>query len=126
MPLPEFENVDAAAVDAMAKADQPNSLNVQSPVDGARLVAGMVLSEAVHLGEINPAMARRFGERMDQVFNAAMRGAQVGFGARGEIVIKWPEEPVNVLRNPEHGPSRDRLAQLQSSTAVQAVEGGSE
>lgn len=71
-------------------------VHLTSPVDACIMVAGMVINEAVNLGEINPAMARRFGERMDQVFKALMRGAQVGWGPRGDIVLRW-QEPVSAM-----------------------------
>lgn len=66
-------------------------VQLQSPVDVARATAGLVLQEAVNLGEINPAMARRFGERMDQVFQALMRGAGIRWGSEKDLQFVWPE-----------------------------------
>jgi hypothetical protein len=71
-------------------------MTLASPVDVCRAAAGLALQEAVNLGEINPAMARRFGERMDQIFNAFMRGAGVAWTKDGTVKFTYPE-PVNPI-----------------------------
>lgn len=87
--------------------DQPNekSLTLSSPVDVARAAASMTLQEGVNLGEINPAMARRFGERMDQVFLALMRGAGAQWGPEGDLKLVYPE-----VENPILAAVRERQA----------------
>jgi hypothetical protein len=110
-PLPEGVAENTASAGA-------KGLEVASPVDLARLTAGWVLLEAVNLGEINPAMARRFSERMDQIFTAAVRGAQIGWGQRGELQIKWPNQFIPGAET-TRGERAQRLAdKLASSTAI--------
>jgi hypothetical protein len=101
--------------------DQPNdkSITLSSPVDVARAAASLTLQEATNLGEINPAMARRFGERMDQIFLGLMRGAGVQWGPGGDLKIVYPE-----IENPilaavkERQAKRELDAQLSASTAL--------
>lgn len=90
-------------------------LSLASPVDVARATAGLVLQEAVNLGEINPATARRFGERMDQIFTSLIRGAGVQWGPQGDLLIKWPE-----IENPMLAAAKEkaRIRALESSTAI--------
>jgi hypothetical protein len=78
------------------EAPQEKSLTLSSPVDVCRAATGLALQEAVNLGDINPAMARRYGERMDQIFNAFMRGAAVQWAKDGTLQFKYPE-PVNPI-----------------------------
>lgn len=108
-PLPEGVAENTASAGA-------KGLEVASPVDLARLTAGWVLLEATNLGEINPAMARRFSERMDQIFTAAYRGAQISWGPRGELLIKWPNQFIPGAEAPK---KRGKFAQrLADNTAL--------
>lgn len=103
-------------------AQQPGQGPVlQSPVDVARAAASMTLQEAVNLGEINPAMARRFAERMDQIFMALIRGAGVKWGPDGDLKVIWPEveNPILAAAN-----ERKRLRELESSTTIPLDESG--
>lgn len=104
-------------VPATEQQAQAQGISLQNPTDVARATAGLVLQEAVNLGEINPAMARRFGERMDQVFGALMRGAGIRWGKDKDLQFVWPE-----IENPflaaaaERKKARDEL--LASSTRL--------
>lgn len=107
--------------EAPSPVPEAKSVEVSDPAQAARMVAGMVLSEAVNLGEINPAMARRFGERMDQIFNGLMHGAQVAWDHKGALALRWPDEPVQALRQPKVQSSSERLRALLNNAAVPPV-----
>lgn len=94
---------------------QPKSLTLGSALDVAKASTGLTLQEAVNLGELNPAQARRIGERIDQIFTAFMRGAGVQWGAGGALKIVYPE-----VVNPILAAVAERKAQrdLANSTSL--------
>lgn len=101
---------------------QAKSLTLGDAAQVARASAGLALQEAVNLGEINPAMARRFGERMDQLNRALMSGAGIQWDpSNGSLKIVWPEVVNPILAAAEER-KRNREAELLSSTAVGAPE----
>lgn len=95
---------------------QQPGVALQSPLDVALASSGLMLQEAVNLGEINPAMARRFAERNDQIFKALMRGAAVHWGKDGDLKIIYPE-----VENPILAAAKARKAErdaLDASTVI--------
>jgi len=107
------------APDAAAPSEQQpedKSLTLSDPLHVSKASVGLVLQEAVNLGEINPAMARRFGERIDQIFTSLMRGAGIQWDqSNGSLKIIWPE-----VKNPflEAAAARKRERELAASTAI--------
>jgi hypothetical protein len=98
------------------EAVQDKSLTLSSPADAARAAAGLSLQEAVNLGEINPAMARRFLERMDQIYTSLMRGAGVQWNpADGTLKFIYPEVVNPILAAAQ---ARKAKRELESSTAI--------
>lgn len=108
---PSTEGVE----DPNAPTPQDKSLTLSSPVDVARATAGLTLQEAVNLGEINPAQARRFGERMDQIFGALMRGAGVQWSPDGSLRFVYPEVVNPILAA---AAERKRERELLASTVI--------
>jgi len=100
----------------MSDTTEEKSLTLASPLDVAKASTGMVLQEAVNLGEINPAMARRIGERIDQVFNALMRGAGASWNAKdGTINLVYPEVVNPILAAVKE---KQRVRELRETTAI--------
>ena len=109
---------------APAPAPQDKSLTLASPLDVSRATTGLVLQEAVNLGEINPAMARRFGERMDQIFKALMSGAGIQWDqTNGSLKIVWPEIVNPILAAVEE---KRRKRELEASTSQAAIDAANE
>jgi hypothetical protein len=103
---------DPTTADVTGDQTPPQQPQITNPTDLAKATAGMALQEAVNLGEINPAMARRFGERMDQLFQALVRGAGVKWNSEGALDIIWPE-----VENPILAEAK-RKRELKNSTVL--------
>jgi len=95
------------------------SLTISSEADAARAAAGLTLQEAVNLGEINPAMARRFLERMDQIYTALKQGVGIQWNpADKSLKFVYPEVVNPILAAAEERKKRRTLDELEAGTAI--------